>query len=95
MIRICKGKSYGIICIDLESRLMNRRENVNAYLAFIAVAREQSFTKAAAQLGVSQSALSYTVRTLEEGGVRNEAQRARQSGSGRLCQAPRAGPGAG
>jgi DNA-binding transcriptional LysR family regulator len=45
---------------------MNRRENVNAYLAFIAVAREQSFTKAAAQLGVSQSALSYTVRTLEE-----------------------------
>jgi len=39
---------------------------VNDYLAFIAVAREQSFTKAAAQLGVSQSALSYTVRTLEE-----------------------------
>jgi DNA-binding transcriptional LysR family regulator len=43
-----------------------RRENVNDYVAFIAVAREQSFTKAAAQLGVSQSALSYTVRTLEE-----------------------------
>ena len=42
-----------------------RRENVNDYLAFIAVAREQSFTKAAAQIGVSQSALSYTVRTLE------------------------------
>ena len=42
-----------------------RRENVNDFLAFIAVAREQSFTKAAAQLGVSQSALSYTVRTLE------------------------------
>lgn len=42
-----------------------RRANVNDYLAFIAVAREQSFTKAAAQLGVSQSALSYTVRTLE------------------------------
>src|SRR3954452_13979454 len=42
-----------------------RRENVNDYLAFIAVAREQSFTKAAAQLGGSQSALSYTVRTLE------------------------------
>jgi DNA-binding transcriptional LysR family regulator len=38
---------------------------VNDYLAFIAVARERSFTKAAAQLGVSQSALSYTVRTLE------------------------------
>ena len=34
--------------------------------AFILVAREQSFTKAAAQLGVSQSALSQTVRNLEE-----------------------------
>jgi DNA-binding transcriptional LysR family regulator len=43
-----------------------RRENVNDLLAFIAVARERSFTKAAAKLGVSQSALSYTVRTLEE-----------------------------
>jgi DNA-binding transcriptional LysR family regulator len=42
-----------------------RRDNVNDFLAFIAVAREQSFTKAAAKLGVSQSALSYTVRTLE------------------------------
>ncbi|HGW8507741.1 TPA: LysR family transcriptional regulator, partial [Raoultella ornithinolytica] len=42
-----------------------RRKNVNDYQAFIAVAREKSFTKAAAQLGVSQSALSYTVRTLE------------------------------
>ena len=42
-----------------------RRKNISDYQAFIAVAREQSFTKAAAQLGVSQSALSYTVRTLE------------------------------
>lgn len=43
-----------------------RRQNVNDLLAFIAVAREQSFTRAAARLGVSQSALSYTIRTLEE-----------------------------
>ena len=43
-----------------------RRQNVNDLLAFLAVAREQSFTKAAAQLGVSQSALSHTVRGLEE-----------------------------
>ena len=30
------------------------------------VARERSFTRAAAQLGVSQSALSHTIRGLEE-----------------------------
>lgn len=41
------------------------RENYNDLLAFIAVAREQSFTRAAAQLGVSQSALSHTIRALE------------------------------
>jgi DNA-binding transcriptional LysR family regulator len=41
------------------------RENFNDLLAFLAVARESSFTKAAAQLGVSQSALSHTVRGLE------------------------------
>jgi DNA-binding transcriptional LysR family regulator len=33
--------------------------------AFILVARERSFTRAAAQLGVSQSALSHTIRGLE------------------------------
>jgi len=42
------------------------RANVNDLLAFLAVARERSFTRAAAQLGVSQSALSHTVRALEE-----------------------------
>jgi DNA-binding transcriptional LysR family regulator len=41
------------------------RENFNDLLAFLAVARESSFTKAAAKLGVSQSALSHTVRGLE------------------------------
>jgi DNA-binding transcriptional LysR family regulator len=41
------------------------RNNVNDLLAFLAVARERSFTKAAAKLGVSQSALSHTVRGLE------------------------------
>src|SRR3954468_6483313 len=43
-----------------------RRQNVDDLLAFLAVAKERSFTKAAAQLGVSQSALSHTVRALEE-----------------------------
>jgi DNA-binding transcriptional LysR family regulator len=42
------------------------RENLNDLAAFIAVARQRSFTRAAAQLGVSQSALSHTVRALEE-----------------------------
>ncbi|WP_347555671.1 LysR family transcriptional regulator [Robbsia sp. KACC 23696] len=42
-----------------------QRENFNDLLAFIAVARERSFTRAAAQLGVSQSALSHTIRALE------------------------------
>jgi DNA-binding transcriptional LysR family regulator len=42
------------------------RGNVNDLLAFLAVARERSFTKAAAQLGLSQSALSHTIRGLEE-----------------------------
>jgi DNA-binding transcriptional LysR family regulator len=42
------------------------RENLNDLVAFLAVANQRSFTKAAAQLGVSQSALSHTVRGLEE-----------------------------
>ncbi|MBB3527587.1 LysR family transcriptional regulator [Rhizobium sp. BK456] len=41
------------------------RENVSDLLAFLAVAREQSFTKAAAKFGISQSALSHTIRGLE------------------------------
>lgn len=40
--------------------------NLNDLFAFIAVAQERSFTKAAAKLGVSQSALSHTIRGLEE-----------------------------
>src|SRR3954467_214428 len=41
------------------------RENLDDLAAFLAVARERSFTRAAKQLGVSQSALSQTVRGLE------------------------------
>ncbi len=41
------------------------RQSINDLIAFLAVARERSFTKAAAKLGVSQSALSHTVRSLE------------------------------
>jgi DNA-binding transcriptional LysR family regulator len=42
------------------------RRTLDDLLAFVAVAREGSFTKAAAKLGVSQSALSHTIRGLEE-----------------------------
>jgi DNA-binding transcriptional LysR family regulator len=45
---------------------MNMRKDLYDLVAFVAVARERSFTRAAAQLGVSQSALSYTIRGLEE-----------------------------
>jgi DNA-binding transcriptional LysR family regulator len=45
---------------------MPPRGNLNDLQAFLAVARERSFTRAAAKLGVSQSALSHTMRELEE-----------------------------
>ncbi|WP_321922566.1 LysR family transcriptional regulator [Burkholderia sp. BCC1998] len=41
------------------------RENYSELLALIAVARERSFTRAAAQLGISQSMLSHTIRGME------------------------------
>jgi DNA-binding transcriptional LysR family regulator len=42
-----------------------QRENLSDLAAFVAVARELSFTAAASKLGVSQSALSHTIRQLE------------------------------
>lgn len=41
------------------------RQDISDLLAFLAVARERSFTRAAAKLGVSQSALSHTIREME------------------------------
>jgi len=43
-----------------------RREELADLSAFVVVAEERSFTRAAAKLGTSQSALSFTVRRLEE-----------------------------
>jgi len=42
------------------------REDASDLLAFLAVARERSFTRAAAKLGMTQSALSQIIRNLEE-----------------------------
>ncbi|WP_297322233.1 LysR family transcriptional regulator [uncultured Bartonella sp.] len=42
------------------------RENIHDLMSFFVVAREKSFTRAASQLGVSQSALSHAMRGLEE-----------------------------
>jgi DNA-binding transcriptional LysR family regulator len=42
------------------------RRNLNDLLAFVTVAREGSFTRAAGTLGVTQSALSQSIRGLEE-----------------------------
>jgi len=42
-----------------------QRGSLDDLTAFVAVARERSFTKAAAKLAVSQSALSQTIRQLE------------------------------
>src|SRR5450631_39879 len=42
-----------------------RREELLDLNAFLTVAEEQSFTRAAAKLGTSQSALSHTIRRLE------------------------------
>jgi DNA-binding transcriptional LysR family regulator len=42
-----------------------QRGNLDDLLAFLAVGRERSFTKGAAKLGLSQSALSHTIRELE------------------------------
>jgi len=42
------------------------RDEIQDLATFVAVAEERSFTRAAAKLGTSQAALSYTIRKLEE-----------------------------
>lgn len=42
-----------------------QRTNLNDLMAFLTVARERSFTRAAAKLGLSQSSLSHIIRDLE------------------------------
>ena len=45
---------------------MSPKHNLNDLLAFVTVARQGSFTRAASQLGVTQSAISQTISGLEE-----------------------------
>src|ERR1700753_3538824 len=52
--------------MDLSVLLMNTRNHMNELAAFLIVARERSFTRAAAQMGLSQSRLSQTIRSLED-----------------------------
>lgn len=59
----------------------DQRDSIRDLTAFVAVARELSFTRAAARLGVSQSALSYTIKGLEQRlGVRLLARTTRSVG---------------
>ena len=45
---------------------MNVRNHLSEIVAFLAVAKARSFTRAAAQMGLSQSRLSQTIRALED-----------------------------
>ena len=71
------------------------RGDLNDLAAFLAVARERSFTRAAAKLGVSQSALSHTIRGLEARlGVRllTRTHAQRRADRGGRTSAPDGGP---
>lgn len=60
--------SWAPIGVALTHEILSsmRHESFSALAAFATVAKERSFTRAAAKLGVSQSALSQTIRGLEE-----------------------------
>ena len=54
------------LTLNKRQKQMINKENYNDLYAFLMVAREGSFTKAAGKMGISQSALSHTIRGLED-----------------------------
>jgi len=68
-VRLLLGRKISHVSLRVSisiSRVGRAGSAANDILSFLAVARERSFTKAAAKLGVSQSALSHTIRGLEK-----------------------------
>src|SRR5258708_16702062 len=61
----CCGVACRCLMTAPDARVQMRGNDFRDIVAFLAVARVRSFTRAAAQLGVSQSALSHTIRALE------------------------------
>ena len=70
------------------------RDELSVMSAFLAVADEKSFTKAAKRLGVTQSALSHAIRGLEEQ-VGYGCSRARPAASPRQKRASNCSPNCG
>jgi Bacterial regulatory helix-turn-helix protein, lysR family len=65
LARLCDN--LHISARDVEEFSSMARRNTVDLIAFLAVARERSFTRAAASLGVSPSALNHTMRGLRSG----------------------------
>src|SRR5258707_14737143 len=61
----CCGVACRCLMTDPDASVQMRGDDFRDIVAFLAIARVRSFTRAAAQLGVSQSALSHTIRALE------------------------------
>lgn len=67
MNEVLKIKAYSVMMFSyFATFFITLMTNFNELMAFATVVREGSFTRAAAQMGISQSALSHTIRHLEK-----------------------------